>query len=92
MEDKKKRIGVIFGGKSGEYEVSLLSAASVIRVLNTQKYEPVYIGITKEGKWKRYDGDADSIENGSWLAEAEDLNPGDLKQYIDCLLYTSRCV
>lgn len=40
LEDKKKRIGVIFGGKSGEYEVSLLSAASVIRVLNTQKYEP----------------------------------------------------
>lgn len=86
MEDKKKRIGVIFGGKSGEYEVSLLSAASVIRVLNTQKYEPVYIGITKEGKWKRYDGDADSIENGSWLVEAEDLNPGDLKQYIDFAL------
>ena len=86
MENQKKRIGIIFGGRSGEHEVSLLSAASVIRVLNTEKYEPVYIGITKEGAWKRYRGDAESVENGTWLATAESINPGDLKQYLDFAL------
>ena len=86
MENQKKRIGIIFGGRSGEHEVSLLSAASVIRVLNTEKYEPVYIGITKEGAWKRYRGDAGSVENGTWLATAESINPGDLKQYLDFAL------
>ena len=51
--DKKKRlrVGVLFGGRSGEHEVSLASAASVIRGLDPDKYEPVPIGITKEGHW-----------------------------------------
>jgi D-alanine-D-alanine ligase len=49
--NKKLRIGVIFGGRSGEHEVSLASAASVIRALDPAKYEAVPIGITKEGRW-----------------------------------------
>jgi D-alanine-D-alanine ligase len=50
--DKKRlRIGVLFGGRSGEHEVSLASAASVIRGLDSDKYEVVPIGITKEGHW-----------------------------------------
>src|SRR5271163_1545337 len=50
--DKKRlRIGVLFGGRSGEHEVSLASAASVIRGLDPDKYETVPIGITKEGHW-----------------------------------------
>src|SRR5579862_1831614 len=50
--DKKRlRIGVLFGGRSGEHEVSLASAASVIRGLDPDKYEAVPIGITKEGHW-----------------------------------------
>jgi D-alanine-D-alanine ligase len=48
---KKLRIGVVFGGRSGEHEVSLASAASVIRALDPEKYEAVPIGITKEGRW-----------------------------------------
>ena len=48
---KKLRVGVIFGGRSGEHEVSLASAASVIRALNPEKYEAVPIGITKDGRW-----------------------------------------
>ena len=44
----RKRIGIIFGGRSGEHEVSLLSAASVIRAMNREKYDLVYIGITKK--------------------------------------------
>ena len=52
MSGKKKlRIGVIFGGRSGEHEVSLASAASVIRALDPEKYEAVPIGITKDGRW-----------------------------------------
>ena len=45
------RVGVLFGGRSGEHEVSLASAASVIRGLDPDKYEPVPIGISKEGHW-----------------------------------------
>jgi D-alanine-D-alanine ligase len=44
-------VGVLFGGRSGEHEVSLASAASVIRGLDPDKYEAVPIGITKEGHW-----------------------------------------
>jgi D-alanine-D-alanine ligase len=50
-EGKRLRIGVLFGGRSGEHEVSLASAASVIRALDPEKYEPVLIGITKDGRW-----------------------------------------
>jgi D-alanine-D-alanine ligase len=51
--DKKRlRIGVLFGGRSGEHEVSLASAASVIRGLDKAKYEAVPIGVTKEGHWR----------------------------------------
>ncbi len=48
---KRLRVGVIFGGRSGEHEVSLASAASVIRALDTEKYDVVPIGITKDGRW-----------------------------------------
>src|ERR1700690_2046727 len=49
--NKRLRIGVLFGGRSGEHEVSLASAASVIRALDPEKYEPVPIGISKDGRW-----------------------------------------
>jgi D-alanine-D-alanine ligase len=48
---KKLRVGVLFGGRSGEHEVSLLSAASVLDAIDKSKYEVVPIGITKEGRW-----------------------------------------
>ena len=48
---KKLRVGVLFGGRSGEHEVSLLSAASVLNAIDKSKYEVVPIGITKEGRW-----------------------------------------
>ncbi len=48
---KKLRVGVLFGGRSGEHEVSLLSAASVLEALDKSKYEVVPIGITREGRW-----------------------------------------
>jgi len=48
---KRLRVGILFGGRSGEHEVSLASATSVIRGLDPDKYEAVPIGITKEGHW-----------------------------------------
>jgi D-alanine-D-alanine ligase len=48
---KKIRVGVLFGGRSGEHEVSLLSAASVIQAIDKSRFEVIPIGITKEGKW-----------------------------------------
>jgi D-alanine-D-alanine ligase len=48
---KKLRVGILFGGRSGEHEISLLSAASVLQALDKDKYEVVPIGITKEGRW-----------------------------------------
>jgi D-alanine-D-alanine ligase len=55
---RKIRIGVIFGGRSGEHEVSLRSAHSVLEALDRAKYEVVPIAITKEGKWL---GPADAV-------------------------------
>ncbi len=50
-EKRRLRVGVLFGGRSGEHEVSLSSAASVIRELDPEKYEAVPIGISKDGRW-----------------------------------------
>ncbi len=48
---QKLRVGVLFGGRSGEHEVSLLSATSVLNAIDKSKYDVVPIGITKEGRW-----------------------------------------
>ncbi|MBZ5546397.1 MAG: D-alanine--D-alanine ligase [Acidobacteriia bacterium] len=47
----KLRVGILFGGRSGEHEVSLLSAASVLNAIDKTKYEVVPVGITKDGHW-----------------------------------------
>lgn len=51
MGVKKIRVGLIFGGRSGEHEVSFCSASSIIKAINKDKYTVVPIGITKEGRW-----------------------------------------
>ena len=48
---KKLRVGVIYGGRSGEHEVSVASAASIIKSLDRTRYEPVPIRIEKDGRW-----------------------------------------
>ncbi len=48
---KKLRVGILFGGRSGEHEVSLLSAASVLTAIDKTRFDVVPIGITKEGRW-----------------------------------------
>ncbi|MBI3028623.1 MAG: D-alanine--D-alanine ligase [Candidatus Rokubacteria bacterium] len=48
---RRVRVGVIFGGRSGEHEVSLASAASVLRAIDRSRFEPIPIGIAKDGRW-----------------------------------------
>ena len=61
MNKRRVRVGVLFGGRSCEHEVSVMSANSVLRAINTKRYEPVPIGITKEGEWVTMD--ARQLEN-----------------------------
>jgi D-alanine-D-alanine ligase len=49
---KRIRLGILFGGRSGEHEISLISAASVLKALDPKKYELIPIGITREGQWR----------------------------------------
>ena len=63
-----------------------MSAASVISAMNREKYDLVYIGITKEGKWMRYDGPVENIDNGSWKLTAEPFEIGSLAEEIDFAL------
>ena len=78
-----KKLGIIFGGRSGEHEVSLMSATSVINALDRKKFEIICIGITRQGDWKLYGGPADKIESGEWEKSASGFNPGDLKDTVD---------
>src|SRR5216683_8040231 len=59
------KVGIIFGGCSEEHPVSVKSAQEVAKNLDTEKYEPFYIGITKSGAWKLRDGPDENLENGS---------------------------
>ncbi|RXS93804.1 D-alanine--D-alanine ligase family protein [Silvibacterium dinghuense] len=75
---KKLRVGVLFGGRSGEHEVSLLSAASVLKAINRKKYEVVPIGITKAGRWVTA-SDAERLLNGSTAEPAKQLPASNLR-------------
>lgn len=73
---KKIRVGVLFGGRSGEHEISLLSAASVFKAIDQNKYEVVPIGITKEGRWVT-SADAERLLAGKPLENERQLRAGD---------------
>lgn len=68
---EKLNVAVLFGGKSGEHEVSLMSATNVIKAMNKERYNIYMIGITKQGKWMAYKGEVDKIADGSWEKDAE---------------------
>ncbi len=61
----KLKIGIMFGGSSEEHPVSLKSAREVARNLDPEKYEPFWIGITKDGAWKLCDGPGENWETSS---------------------------
>ncbi len=73
---KKLRVGVIFGGRSGEHEVSLLSAASVLKFIDREKFDVIPIGITKEGRWLAA-SEANNLLEGNHSEVARRLRAGD---------------
>jgi D-alanine-D-alanine ligase len=62
---RKIRVGIIFGGRSGEHEVSLASARSVLRAIDNRLYEAVPIGITRQGKWLVADSPETLLRDGA---------------------------
>ena len=76
-QPKKIRVGILFGGRSAEHEVSLQSARNVFEALDKEKYEPVLIGIGKDGSWH--------LSDSSRLLQSSDprmakLNPSGLEE------------
>ena len=63
---EKINVGIVFGGKSGEHEVSLNSAYNVIESIDQNKYSITMIGITKNGQWKIYTGEPKKIKENTW--------------------------
>jgi D-alanine-D-alanine ligase len=76
MVMEKLRVGILFGGRSGEHEVSLLSAASVLNAIDKEKYEVVPIGITKDGRWLTAEH-AENLLTGKLMLEPRNLRAGD---------------
>jgi D-alanine-D-alanine ligase len=72
----KLRVGVLFGGRSGEHEVSLLSATSVLQAIDPKKYEVTPIGITKQGRWVT-SSDATRLLAGESASNPRALRAGD---------------
>ena len=66
---KKIKLCVLFGGRSSEYEVSLKSAYSVLSNADREKYDILPVGITREGEWYFFEGDYESVPDGSWCAD-----------------------
>ena len=73
---KKLRVGVLFGGRSGEHEVSLLSAASILKAIDRKKFDVVPIGITKDGRWLGA-ADAHGLLEGDESIVGRNLRAGD---------------
>lgn len=61
-----KKVVVLFGGASNEHEVSLRSAACVLKNIDRERFEPIPVGITRAGEWLYYPGEIQNIEDGTW--------------------------
>ena len=70
-----KKVLVLFGGVSSEHDISLISAKSVIENIPKDKYEPVLMGITKDGEWYLYNGDVEALPEDKWLQSKENITP-----------------
>lgn len=69
MTDKKLRIAVLFGGRSGEHEISLLSARSILSAINPDDYKVIQIGITHDGMWVVGEGVLEKFSSGNQIKE-----------------------
>ena len=76
MARKKLRVGVLFGGRSGEHEVSLRSARSILQAIDRKKYDVVELGITKEGRWLQSDAAQKLLAGGALSAAKKSAETG----------------
>jgi D-alanine-D-alanine ligase len=77
MSERRLRVGIIFGGRSGEHEVSVRSARGILRALDPARFEPVLIGIDRAGGWQLIEPRA-LLETGSEGAEQAAVGQGAL--------------
>lgn len=68
----KVKIAILFGGRAEEHPISIKSATEVAKNLDAEKYEPYWIGITKDGEWKLCDGPSEGWENGQSVTLSPD--------------------
>ena len=88
---KKIKVAILFGGRSAEHEVSLESAVNVINAMNKDKYEPVLIGIDRQGTWFRNEnallllrsGNADWIQHDEGNREIAPMSSKDHGHFLD---------
>ena len=76
---EKIRVGLMFGGRSTEYEVSLSSFSNVYENIDREKYHITVIGVTRDGQFYRYTGAAENIRRDTWSADTDNLE----KLYLD---------
>ncbi len=69
----KQTVLCLFGGKSSEYEVSLISAYSILTNIDREKYNILTVGITKGGNWYYFDGELQKIKDGSWCDDVRSM-------------------
>lgn len=72
--DCMKNALIIFGGVSSEHDVSVVSARSVIENTPRDKYNLILMGISKDGRWYKYDGDPAKLPEDKWLEDTENLS------------------
>lgn len=66
MNEKNYKILILFGGVSSEHDISCISAASVMKNIDIEKYDVTAIGITKDGKWMLTEALPEEVESGEW--------------------------
>lgn len=69
--ERKLRVGILFGGKSAEHDVSVQSARNIVEALDKEKFEPVLIGINREGRWKLHESRAAGGKLGAGLVSSD---------------------
>ncbi len=80
------RIGVFFGGKSSEHEISLMSAEAVLNNIDRDRHQVVCIGISREGIWKLFEGSPGKLPDGSWEDDAREISVNEACDMIDFAL------
>jgi len=73
MKDHRKKVLIVFGGESSEHEISRISAASVIEHIDTDRYDVLKAGITRDGNWLFTEADTGQIENGQWESHGSNM-------------------